>query len=425
MASDHVLIRRPRVSRETRRLLAAAVIAFLALSVLARIRFPDRPPTPNPVAPVFTQLLPRPGFADLASELAQLRQRIDPFLTQIETASRLSGTYTSRTALRVGARSVAVLSSGDMVRPDEVLIAHDRATGLALLRGTATPVEPRPWNPDRVDEPAFLVSAVRSQEGILLQPLYIASMQTATDGVLWPGPIWTVPAEVTLSPGTFMFSTDGELVGVAIERSGAAAIVPAPTLLNAVRMLQAAPLAPTGWLGIEVQPITDDLVAAVARSEGLVVTWIDPSSPAIRDVKVGDVIEALNDSDVSSPNRWSAVVNRMSAGDTVSIRLARSGTTHHVTLTVASAPSDESSEPGALGLTLRRVRAGSEVVAVDPGSVGASAGMSGGDVIHMAGGVAAPTPAQIRAAFQTSDPGRPLLIGVTRGDTHRVVVLRK
>jgi PDZ domain-containing protein len=425
MASDHVLIRRPRVSRETRRLLAAAVLAFLALSVLARIRFPDRPPTPNPVAPVLTQLLPRPGFADLASELGQLRQRIDPFLTLIETASRLSGTYSSQTALRVGARSVAVLSGAETVRPEEVLIAHDRATGLALLRGTATPVEPRPWNPDRVDEPAFLVSAVRSEEGILLQPLYIASMQLAADGVLWPGPVWSLPAEVALSPGTFVFSTDGELAGVAIERHGGAAIVPAPTLLNAVRMLQAAPPAPTGWLGIEVQPITEDLVAAVARSEGVVVTWIDPASPGAGELKVGDVIEAVNDSEVSSRDLWSAVVNRMSAGDTVSIRLARGGTTQRVTLTVASAPSDESPEQGALGLTLRRVRAGSEVVDVDPGSVAASAGVIAGDVIHMASGLAAPTPAQIRTAFQASDPGRPLLIALTRGDTHRVVVLRK
>ena len=73
-------VRHSRVSRETRRLLAAAAIAFLVLSVLARIRFPDQASTPNPVAPVLGQLVPRRALADLAAELAAVQRRIEPFL---------------------------------------------------------------------------------------------------------------------------------------------------------------------------------------------------------------------------------------------------------------------------------------------------------------------------------------------------------
>jgi hypothetical protein len=47
---------RPRVSRETRLLLAAGVMAVAALWLLARIRFPERPVSPNPVPSVLSQL---------------------------------------------------------------------------------------------------------------------------------------------------------------------------------------------------------------------------------------------------------------------------------------------------------------------------------------------------------------------------------
>ena len=68
MIDDH-LAYRPKVSRETRRLLTAVLIAILAIWILARIRFPEEQATPNPVAPLLGQLAPRYRFADLASDL--------------------------------------------------------------------------------------------------------------------------------------------------------------------------------------------------------------------------------------------------------------------------------------------------------------------------------------------------------------------
>src|SRR6185503_3611993 len=67
---------RPRVSRETRRLLAAVGLALLALWILARLRFPERPASPNPVVPVLTQISPPTTFAGLAQETARVEQRI-------------------------------------------------------------------------------------------------------------------------------------------------------------------------------------------------------------------------------------------------------------------------------------------------------------------------------------------------------------
>src|ERR671918_398413 len=86
---DRIEPYRPRVSRETRLLLSTALIAVVALWVLARVRFPDQPPPQNPVQPLLTQLTPRPTFADLASEVAALRPRLEPLLVR-DPASGLS-----------------------------------------------------------------------------------------------------------------------------------------------------------------------------------------------------------------------------------------------------------------------------------------------------------------------------------------------
>src|SRR5262245_54358993 len=74
MSTSHAF--RGRVSRETRQLLAAALVALLALWVLARIRFPGQSPTPNPIPSLLSQLSSAPRFANLAGELAELQDRL-------------------------------------------------------------------------------------------------------------------------------------------------------------------------------------------------------------------------------------------------------------------------------------------------------------------------------------------------------------
>ena len=98
---DHNRPYRPRVSRETRLLLTTALVAVAALWVLARIRFPDLPATPNPVAPLLSQLTLAPTFDGLASEVAQLQARLEPSLMIIDASSPAlagEGTVTRRAA---------------------------------------------------------------------------------------------------------------------------------------------------------------------------------------------------------------------------------------------------------------------------------------------------------------------------------------
>ena len=81
--------RRRPLSRETRLLLMTILVSFAALWVLARIRFAERPVTPNPITPVLTQLAPPPVFEQLSSAVFQVESRLSPVLMGIEVRRSL------------------------------------------------------------------------------------------------------------------------------------------------------------------------------------------------------------------------------------------------------------------------------------------------------------------------------------------------
>jgi hypothetical protein len=412
-------VRQTRVSRETRRLLAAAAVAFLLLSVIARIRFPDQATTPNPVAPVLTQLVPRRALADLAAELAGLQRRLEPFVVAAGGTNRAGLRALPDTVATWVPEPAAHRSAGD-------LIAMDRATGLTLLLPPSDgPAFDGPrWAPENLAQPAFLVAASASPAGLVLTPVYVATLAVENSAV-WSGPIWVPPPGTAIAPGTLLFSTDAELAGLTITRGGAPAIIPAETLLGAVRRLRAAPAARNGWIGVDVQPLTTELAAAAGTTSGtgMVVAWVEPDSPAAGMVRPGDVVDTVNGNPATA-EEWQAVAGRLREGETIALGIVRADGRATVTLTAAAPPARPSAPaPAALGLTLRRVPAGAEVVDVEARSSASAAGLRIGDVIHFAGATVTPTPAQVRAAFEADEAARPLLVGVTRGADRLVVSL--
>ena len=414
-------VRHSRVSRETRRLLAAAAIAFLVLSVLARIRFPDQAANPNPVAPVLTQLVPRRALADLAAELAALQRRLEPFVVMSGGANRAG--------LRALPDTIATWTSDPAVhRSAGDVIAMDRATGLTLLLPASDgPVFDGPrWLPENLAQPAFLVSAAGSPSGVVLQPIYIPTL-VVEESAVWSGPIWVPPPTTTLTPGALLFSTDAELAGMAIARGDAAVIIPGETLLAAVRRLRASPAPRNGWLGIDVQPLTREVATAVGRSgssgAGLVLAWVEPDGPAAGMLRPGDIVDTINGNPATA-DEWRAVAGRLGEGETITLGVRRADAIATVTVVAGPAPARAEAEiPRALGLTLRAATNGAVIVDVEPASSADAAGLRTGDIIHLAGTTVTPTPAQVRAAFDADAGGRPLLVGITRGDQRLVLTL--
>jgi S1-C subfamily serine protease len=63
------------------------------------------------------------------------------------------------------------------------------------------------------------------------------------------------------------------------------------------------------------------------------------------------------------------------------------------------------------------------VLHVVPSTAAQRAGIEAGDVITLAGEIEMPSPGQVRGAYASSEAGHGVLLALTRGTTHKVVVL--
>jgi hypothetical protein len=422
---------RPRVSRETRLLLTAGALAIATLWLLARVRFPERPVTPNPVPSVLGQIARGPNYDDLAGEIAQLQIRLQPSLVALELPSpaRASSQNAHRTAALRLRDDLAVMlvppgSNAEQLN-DKTILARDAASGLAIARVlAASPVSPPiPWTPRQPQQTRYLVASDVARAGVSLRPAFVGSLDPIASP-LWSEPIWAVPAQTDLVPGAFLFTTSAELAGLVMPHSGGLAIVPGATVLaEADRLLAMAPGVP-GSLGIEVQELTPPLASVTGAAGGVVVTWIEADSAVRGQLAAGDVIEAVDGVALSSRQAWDVRSARVKVGETLTLRVRRRGELREVRLTATAAAPQPSRR--SLGLTLRaRTRIGVEVVRVESGSAAERAGLTAGDVITLVGELSAPAPAQVLRTFASMDQGQRVLVAVTRGDAHFVTTLER
>ena len=415
-----------RVSRETRRLLTAALIALVALWIFARIRFPGRPPATNPIPALLSQLA-APRFANLAGEIAELQSRISSSWLAIPVSGGddIEDGARHLTAVRLqNDTAVLLLGAGDRLSNQDDLVASDRATGLAVVRakGLSAGADVPRWSAAALDSPRYLMATVGTAAGVSLHPVLVGSLRE-TRSVAWPGAIWAVPDGTDLAASAFVFTTAGELAGLVVREPIGLAIVPSDILLEeATRIRNQAGSQPVD-VGIEVRPLTTALARATGATAGVVVAWVDSRGPAAKQVSVGDVIESLNAQPVSHTRDWEVASSRLSSG-VATLGVRRRGKSMDVYLPLPGVSA--SSAVTSLGLRMRDVPGvGTTVVRIDLRSAASSAGLQEGDVITLAGSVKAPTASQVTSAFRSARSGEAILLAITRGRTHLVVGLVK
>jgi hypothetical protein len=424
---------RPRVSRETRRLLMTAFLAVLTLWILARIRFPDRPANPNAVATLLSQLAGFSRFSDLASAIEDLQARVAPTLVTVvpdvaDITERAEHTEQRVAALRMRDDvAIAILEPGAShgERNPLRVIAEDRASGLAVLRvGNSTNAFlPVLWSPEGLDKPQYVVVSSPSPGNMSLRPAFIGSL-TPVETPEWTGPVWALPSDADVAPGAFLFTDNAELMGAVARYEDGLAVVPSRMLWAAAEDLLRQPHKLHVDLGIDVGALTPRLSLASGADTGVVITWIDPNSVVAGKLKAGDVIQAVDDVSMPTPEHWRVRTARLGAGDTMAIRVWRGGTQREL-LVVAATPAD-GTPSSMLGLTMRPVAGvGAAIVRVDPGSAAEAAGVEAGDVITTIGDTLAPSAEQVETAFASTRHGALLILAVTRGAAHRVVALQR
>jgi len=140
-----------------------------------------------------------------------------------------------------------------------------------------------------------------------------------------------------------------------------------------------------------------------------------------------DVIEAIDGVQIRTLDHWRARASRLTAGQTVTLRVRSVDGVREVS--VAAAPYASSAEPApneSLGLTLRTIsKVGAQVVAVQPGSRADAAGIREGDTITVVSGRPSPTRADVLRAFSSLPDGGSAVVSFTRGEDHHVAVIQK
>ena len=419
---------RPRVSRETRLLLTTLFLSLAAVWVLARIRFPEQPRTPNPVAPLLTQLAPGTAFEDLERAVFELEPQVLAALHMISVrragaVGGLDGEGQSIPALRF--RNDAVVALIDTPATASItggaLVARDPVTGLSVLQTSNSDVPPiRTWTPQRIDYPRYVLVSDVSQGRFSLHPVFVGHLSVLHNSA-WSADVWGMSSYASVPNGTFVFTTSGLLAGLVIGQPEAPAIVPADTVISLAQRLLEQGQEPPGWLGIGVQPLTSQIRTATGMTSGVVVTWVDPQGPAARKVVATDIIEVAGEHQIKTIADWEAGPARLASGEVITLRVRRNGRDEEVELTAL--PARAASASSRLGLTMRvRSGVGAEVLSVEEGSVAKRAGIAVNDVLTRIGDTAAPTPAQVTRAFAAAKD-RALLVAITRGTEHFVVAL--
>jgi S1-C subfamily serine protease len=236
--------------------------------------------------------------------------------------------------------------------------------------------------------------------------------------------VWALPRDADVAPGAFLFTDNAELMGAVARYEHGLAVVPSRMLWSAAEDLLRQQHKMHVDLGIDVEALTPRLSLASGADSGVVITWIDPNSVVAGKLKAGDVIQAVDDVTIPTPEHWRVRTARLGAGDTMAIRVWRGGTQREL-LVVAATPAGITPS-SMLGLTMRSIeRVGAAVVRVEPGSAAEAAGVETGDVITAIGDAMAPSATQVETAFASTQRGALLVLALTRGAAHRVVALQR
>jgi hypothetical protein len=412
------------VSRETRLLLMTVFMSVVVLVALARIRFPQRPVTPNIVSPLLAQLTSASPFEELADAVSAVEAQVVPSLHLHIVQQTPSGTPQTITALRFsGDTAVALVAERQAAGLASSVIARDRVTSLTLIRTPSSPTPARPiWTPQHSGDSRYLLFTNASAGGPSLHPFFVGPLTTAAS-VRWQTPVWLIPRQLRVPEASFVFTTAGALAGLVVEEPHGQAIVPGGAVIAVAERLLTGEQPPVGSLGVTVQDLTPPIRTATQVSSGVVVVHVDANGPAAGRLVPTDIIERMGDEPIPNVSTWEARTARLAAGQSLSLRVQRGGQSSEVVLTAAAL---RSPQPAALGLTLRsRPRLGAEVESVDAGSAAERAGIEVGDVLVRIGDVPSPSAAQVNAAFDALRAGSAVLVAISRRDEHLVVALAK
>ncbi len=156
------------------------------------------------------------------------------------------------------------------------------------------------------------------------------------------GPMFDMAGNV-VGINTAIYSPSGGSVGIGFA-------IPAEQAKPVVDVLMKGGHVRRGYLGVGIQPITDDIASALglAKNHGEIVSRVEPGYAAAKaGIQQGDVIVKVNNIDVTPDESLSFIVSNLPIGSRVPIELIRHN--QHITVTAVVAERPPESQLNALG----------------------------------------------------------------------------
>jgi serine protease Do len=254
------------------------------------------------------------------------------------------------------------------------------------------------------------------------------------------GPTFHLNGEV-VGVNTAIYSPSGGNVGIAFA-------IPAEVATDIVASLKDNGTVTRGWLGVQIQPVTQELADSLGLkgTEGALVADTQADSPASKvGIKSGDTIEKVNGDTVPSPRELSRRIAAMKPGASVDLTVMRDGKERTVTVQLGKLPEQQqeasndqnadkapqTEQTAKLGVEIAPAgkvdgagKDGVVVTNVDPD--GAAAGkLREGDVILEIAGKAVQSTADVSQGLRDAqkDGKKTVLLRVKTGDATRFVAV--
>jgi serine protease Do len=258
------------------------------------------------------------------------------------------------------------------------------------------------------------------------------------------GPTFNLKGEV-VGVNTAIYSPSGGSVGIAFA-------VPAEVAQRVIGDLRQSGSVTRGWLGVQIQPVTDDIAESIGLKDGhgALVVEPQPGSPGTKaGIKAGDVVLSVNGTKIEDARELSRLVAGLKPGSKADLKLWSNGAEKNVSVVLGTLPDQQKmaqadtengsgsgsgsiapeAKPSALadlGLELQRSDSGDgvAVASIDESSQ-LSEKLRVGDTILEVAGTKVSTPGDVAKAVTTArDKGtRSVLLRVKSGETTRYVAI--
>jgi serine protease Do len=340
------------------------------------------------------------------------------------------------------------------------LVGRDARTDVALLKvDSAKPLPALAWGDSdktRVGESVFAIGNPFGLGGTVTSGIVSARARDInagpyddflqTDAAInrgnSGGPLFNMRGEV-IGVNTAIFSPTGGNVGIGFA-------VPAAVAQNVVNELREHGKVSRGFLGVNIQRVTDEIAQAMGLKEnkGALVSNVTEGSPAAKaGVKTGDVIVGFNGKDVPDVRALQRMVAATDADKSVQLTVLRNGKQQELSATIAqlkdaqvadAGGKAQSGEKPTLGLALApltpaarakyelgRDATGVVVVEVAQDSVAARRGIQAGDLIKKVGDQEVTTPDDVKAEVDRAKKAKQnsVLALIDRDGQNRFVAL--